>query len=114
LPLAAGADKAKLRFFQSKTGWNHLQPVFCLYVQFPFSLPVTHAQVKLANVLVGLQRLHIPFQYDPPVFHDVHVIGDGQGDIGVLLDDEYGCALLLVDLFDDGKNLLHEQRSQTQ
>src|SRR5688572_18379948 len=46
------------------------------------------AQIELLDVGVVAQGGGRPFQDDAPVLHDVAVLGDGQGQGGVLLDEE--------------------------
>src|SRR5207237_390766 len=55
----------------------------------------------------------VPRQYgDPAALHDVAELRDGERHVGVLLHQQHGGLLLLVDLRDDAEDLLHQQRRE--
>src|SRR3712207_7455758 len=58
------------------------------------------------------QRLGRAVEDDPAVLHDVAVVGDAEGDLGILLDQEKGRAALGVDFPNDVENLPNQQRSE--
>src|SRR2546428_8346627 len=69
-------------------------------------------KVELADVVVAAQLGGRTVEDDPAVLHDVAVIRDAQGHLGVLLDEQERRPPLLVDLADDVEDLAHEQRRE--
>src|SRR5262250_1516941 len=55
-----------------------------------------------------------PRQRDLAVDHDVAAMGELQGVIGVLLDQEHRHLLLLIDVADDLEDLLDDERRQAE
>src|SRR5262245_59615853 len=71
------------------------QPAFASLVvlDVPIRLPGAHlgqAQIKLLDVRVIAQPGRRALQHDPPVLHDVAMIGNGQGQARVLLHKKNG------------------------
>src|SRR5947207_1689619 len=69
-------------------------------------------QVELADVVVAAQLVGGTVEDDPAVLHDVAVIRDAQGHLGVLFDEQERRPALLVDLADDVEDLAHQQRRE--
>src|SRR5256886_974870 len=69
-------------------------------------------QVELADVVVAAQLGGGTVEDDAAVLHDVAVIRDAQGHLGVLLDEQERRPPLLVDLADDVEDLAHEERRE--
>ena len=77
----------------------------------PVALALPHsreAQVELLDVLVLADGLPIAVEHDPAVLHHVRVVGEAEGDGRVLLGEEHGHALLVVQAAHDLEDLLHE------
>jgi hypothetical protein len=49
-----------------------------------------------------------------PVFDQIGVIGEFEGDVGVLLDQQHGDASVTIDGAQDSEGLLHDQRGETE
>src|SRR5438309_5038067 len=73
---------------------------------------LAEAEVELADVVVAAQLGGRTVEDDPAVLHDVAVIRDAQGHLGVLLDEQERRPPLLVDLADDVEDLAHEERRE--
>ncbi len=54
----------------------------------------TEPQIELTHVLIAPQHLSGTVQDDPAVLHDIAVMGDAEGDLGILLDQQTGRAVL--------------------
>src|ERR1041385_3255844 len=70
------------------------------------------AEIKLLDVLVVTQLVGAAVEHDLALFHDVPMAGDRERGAGVLLYQKYGDAEIAVDLADDGKYFLDQQRRQ--
>src|SRR5262249_26763624 len=66
-------------------------------------------EIEFADIVVAAQRVGRALEDDPAVLHHVAVVGDAQGDLGVLLDQEERRPALDVDLADDVEDLAQEQ-----
>src|SRR5262249_48672676 len=66
-------------------------------------------EIEFADIVVAAQRVGRALEDDPAVLHHVAVVGDAQGDLSVLLDQEERRPALDVDLADDVEDLAHEQ-----
>src|SRR6266498_507967 len=71
-------------------------------------------QVCLANRLVLRELAARPLERDAADLKHVGPARGTQRELRVLLDDEHGEALLLVQLADDAKDLAHDHRGETQ
>src|SRR6267142_3465162 len=70
------------------------------------------AEVELAHVVVAAQLGGRTVEDDPAVLHDVAVIRDAQGHLGVLLDEQERRPPLLVNLTNDVEDLAHQERRE--
>src|SRR5574338_1712970 len=64
-------------------------------------------EVELLDVLVLAHRLHVAIEHHSPVLHDVHVLGEPQRHVGVLLGEQHRHVLLAVEAPHDLEDLLH-------
>src|SRR5690349_11498280 len=71
-------------------------------------------EVELLDVGVLAQRLGAALQHDAAVLHHVAVVGDGEGQRRVLLDQQHGELLLTIHPLHDLEDLLDEHGSQAQ
>src|SRR5919198_5744090 len=71
-------------------------------------------QVELAHVVVAAQLDGRPVEDDPAVLHDVAVVRDAQGHLGVLLDEQERRPPLFVNLTNDVEDLAHQERSEAE
>src|SRR5215510_14291440 len=71
-------------------------------------------QVRGAHLGVGEQIAAGAGEGDEAVDHDVAAMRQPQGVVRVLLDQEHGDLLALVDLLDDGEDLLDDQRREAE
>ena len=53
-------------------------------------------------------------QRDPAGFQDITIMGNAEGFVGVLLDEQHGDALMAIDILEDAKNFFDEFRCQSQ
>src|SRR6266478_5310820 len=82
-----------------------------LDVAIALPLPDTgQPQVELLDVLVLADRLDVAVQHHPAVLHDVHVLGEAEGHVGVLLGEQDRHPLLPVQPAHDLEDLLHAPR----
>src|SRR4029453_4011655 len=80
------------------------------------ALPLSDAgqsEVELLDVLVLADRLHVAVQHDPAVLHHVHVLGEAQRHVGVLLGEQHRDLFLAVEPAHDLEDLLHQHGRQT-
>src|SRR6266545_3118421 len=82
----------------------------CRWSQRRHSVP----QVCLANRLVLRELAARPLERDAADLKHVGPARGAQRELRVLLDDEHGEALLLVQLADDAEELAHDHRGKTQ
>ena len=78
-----------------------------LYEVITFNIPVralsahfSQAQIKSLHVLIVPQLFHSIIQDDPSVLHDIAVVGYGQSQSSVLLNQQNCGLLFFVDLLD--------------
>src|SRR3954454_19182915 len=71
-------------------------------------------QVGALHALVGAHGLGVALERDAPRLEDVRVVGEAQDEVGVLLDDQHGDALLAGDLLEDAEQLAREDRRQAE
>ena len=87
-------------------------------VRFQRFLPRTAVsftpEVELAHVLVLDELGAGPFQHDAPDLQHIAVVRRLERHVGVLLDQQHGDVLLLVEAADDGEDLLDQDRRQPQ
>ena len=69
------------------------------------------SQIRLAHLLVVHQLLGVAFHGDAPGFEHIRTIGDRQGHIRVLFDQQHGNALI-VQLANNGEDLFDEFRDR--
>ncbi len=67
-------------------------------------------EIELLHVLILAQRLRLTIEHDPARFQNVSVFGIAQRHIGVLLCQEKGDALLLIQLSDDLEDFFDQLR----
>jgi hypothetical protein len=74
----------------------------------------TSFEVCGAHLGVGQQLGSGAAEHDPPGLHHIAAMSQPQRMMGVLLDEEHGHVLPLVDLADDAEDLLDDQRRQAE
>src|SRR5215472_3368060 len=70
---------------------------------------LAQTEVELADVIVSPEFGGRTLEDDPPVLHDVAVIGNPEGDPRVLLDEEKRRPSLRIDLLDDLEDLTYQE-----
>src|SRR5262249_46182307 len=95
------------------------QPAFATLVVLDLAIRLAGAdlgepEIELLDVGVLPQRVRTALQHDATRLHDVAVLGDGQGQRRVLLDEQHGEALLLVHALYDLEDLLDQHGGQPQ
>src|SRR6185436_4681939 len=86
-----------------------LAPLVVLHVAIRLPRPdLRQAEIELLDVGITAERLAAALQYDPAVLHHVAVVGDGEGQRRVLLDQEHRQLLLAVEPPHDLEDLLDE------
>src|SRR5207247_8084765 len=70
-----------------------------------------HTQKALLDVGVGAELVRGALELDAPLVHDVEAVGEGEGDLEDLLDEENGGAAP-IDLAEDLREGVHEQRRE--
>src|SRR5262245_35855424 len=75
---------------------------------------VSVAEVAAADGLVVAEELARPCERNPPDLEHVRARGDGERDVGVLLDDEDGQPLLLVQVANGLEELPHDERRKSE
>jgi hypothetical protein len=70
-------------------------------------------QIRIPYFWVNQQFFTCPLHHHSTVFQYIGAVGDFQGLVGVLLDQEHGHAIT-TQLFDDLENLLNDDRRQAQ
>src|SRR5690606_32738336 len=78
------------------------------------ALAAAHAEVEFAHVLVADEAFGRPVEHDLAGLHDVAVMGDGEGNGRVLLDQQHGDAGFAVDAGDDAENLLDQDGGEAE
>src|SRR6267154_55478 len=93
----------------------HLTPRFLLFPA-PFAARACFlgAEIEFLNVLGMHQPLATVVHDDPADFQNIPIMRRFQRDLGVLLDQEDGHALLFVDAPDDRENFSHQDRRQAE
>src|SRR5512138_871253 len=72
------------------------------------------AEVELLHVLVRAQLVRLAVEDDAAALHDVAVVGDAEGEVRVLLDEQEARLLLAVHAHDDVEDLAHEERREAE
>ena len=91
--------------------------LIALALPFTFWMEPAHALVLLAEIelldVLAFEQLVAVIVHDHAAdFHDVATSGDLQGDVRVLLYQQYGDAELLVETLNDTEHLRHQHRRQ--
>src|SRR5882672_2855862 len=89
------------------------KPPRSLFMESLLSCALLMPEVRSANVVVPQELPTVSCQRDRSGLQHVTVVGDGQGLVGVLLDEQHGGAVV-VNLANDAKDLLHEHRGQAE
>src|SRR3981081_2955064 len=71
----------------------------------------SESEISCAHALVPQQRATCAADIDRAGLDDIAAIGDGERGMGVLLDQQNGQAALL-EIADDGKDLVHQARGK--
>src|SRR3954454_21771178 len=67
---------------------------------------VVQTEIELLDIGVLTQALSRSFQHDAPVLHDIAMIGDLERQRRVLLDEQHGNLLLVLEAPDHAEDLL--------
>src|SRR5258708_39950549 len=71
-------------------------------------------EVRAAHGVVALERVRKPGQHDAAGLDDMRMVGELQGERGVLLDQQQADPLAPVDLAQDTEKLAHQQRREAE
>src|SRR5262245_40470744 len=76
--------------------------------------PLSVAEVRAPDGVVLLEVLGAPRHHHAARLEQVGVVGEVEGDGGVLLDEQHADALLAVDRPHDAEDLPHDQRGEAE
>src|SRR5882762_1557804 len=71
-------------------------------------------EIEFLDVGILSQAFGRAFEYDAAVFHDIAVIGDVECQRRVLLDQQHGELLLLLEAVNHAENLLDDHRREAE
>src|SRR5262249_54226931 len=116
-PLAAIRTATPARVGAGPRWTASAQPAFTALVVLDVPVRLARAdlgetQIELLDVGVLTHRGGRPLQDDPAIFHHVPLVGDGQGQRRILLDQEHGQLLLAIQLLDDAEDFFHQHGRQ--
>ena len=76
--------------------------------------PPSHAEIRLLNIVIIRQAARLPLQNRDALLQDVPLVGDLQRHAGILLHQQDGDPLLLIDPLDQRQCLRDQLRRQAQ